>query len=166
EPRCGAVSRPRRSLPFSDGRHGRTASICLSIGNSSSRARESLPNRQGQNNEGRLTSDGRPVSVSPSALAPCPWIGPLLIDSGHKRWFFITFALGFALTALYVWLDRRTPGGLTGGSRVGLCYGILGSALMVFAGLLSGLRRVPSWWWIGSRTAWLKGHIWLGLLSG
>src|SRR5437879_12355382 len=75
-------------------------------------------------------------------------------------------ALGCAPTARDVWRDRRTPGGVTGGSRVGLCYGILGSALMMFAGLLSGLRRVPSWWWIGSRTAWLKGHIWLGLLSG
>src|SRR5262245_39480644 len=37
---------------------------------------------------------------------------------------------------------------------------------MLFAWLLTALRHVPSWWWIGSRAAWLKGHIWLGLLSG
>ncbi len=55
-----------------------------------------------------------------------------------------------------------TPGGLTGGSLVGLWYGIIGSALMIYAGLLSLLRRVPSWWWIGSRKVWLRGHIWLG----
>jgi hypothetical protein len=35
----------------------------------------------------------------------------------------------------------------------------------VFAWLLSALRFVPSWWFIGSRAFWLKGHIWLGLLS-
>jgi hypothetical protein len=36
---------------------------------------------------------------------------------------------------------------------------------MVYAGLLSALRKVPSWWWIGSRKVWLRGHVWLGLLS-
>jgi hypothetical protein len=75
-------------------------------------------------------------------------------------------ALAAVALALYWWLDRATPGGLTGGSIVGLAYGIVGSALMVYAGLLSALRKVPAWWWIGSRKAWLKGHIWLGLLSG
>lgn len=77
-----------------------------------------------------------------------------------------TVALAAAALGLYWWLDRRTPGGLSGGSIPGLCYGIVGSALMVYAGLLSALRKVPAWWWIGSRKAWLKGHIWLGLLSG
>jgi hypothetical protein len=90
----------------------------------------------------------------------------LLIDSTHRRWFASTIGLGAAALALYWWLDRRTPGGLSGGSIVGLWYGIIGSALMIYAGLLSALRKVPAWWWIGSRKAWLKGHIWLGLLSG
>ena len=43
---------------------------------------------------------------------------------------------------LYEWLARNTPGGLTGGSSVGLWYGSLGSALMVYAGLLSALQLV------------------------
>jgi hypothetical protein len=90
----------------------------------------------------------------------------LLIDSTHRRWLAITVALAAAALALYWWLDRLTPGGLSGGSIVGLWYGIIGSALMIYAGLLSALRKVPAWWWIGSRKAWLKGHIWLGLLSG
>src|SRR5207249_6120017 len=51
------------------------------------------------------------------------------------------------------------------GSTVGLWYGVIGSMLMVFAGLLSALRKVPACWWIGSRQTWLRGHIWLGLLS-
>ena len=37
---------------------------------------------------------------------------------------------------------------------------------MVYAGLLSAMRNVPSWWWIGPRQTWMRGHIWLGLLSG
>jgi hypothetical protein len=90
----------------------------------------------------------------------------LLIDSGHKRWCLATTALGVGLTALYLWLAHRAPDGLTGGSPVGLWYGALGAGLMVFAGLLSALRHVPSWSWLGSRKAWLRGHIWLGLLSG
>jgi hypothetical protein len=90
----------------------------------------------------------------------------LLIDTTHRRWMLVTAALAVGLTAAYVWLYRRAPGGLTGGSPVGLWYAAIGSGLMVFAGLLPALRRVPSWWWLGSRRAWLRGHIWLGLLSG
>jgi hypothetical protein len=90
----------------------------------------------------------------------------VLIDSSHKRWILVTGALAVTAVGLYAWLSHSTPGGLTGGSSVGLWYGILGSALMVFVGLLSALRRVPSWWWLGSRKLWLKGHIWFGLLSG
>ncbi len=67
---------------------------------------------------------------------------------------------------VYLWLDARTPGGLSGGDLAGLGFGLAGSALMLYAGALSLQRRVPSWWWIGSRKAWLRGHIWLGLLSG
>jgi len=36
---------------------------------------------------------------------------------------------------------------------------------MLFAGLLSGRRVWASAWWLGSRRAWLRGHVWLGLLS-
>lgn len=87
------------------------------------------------------------------------------MDSRQKGWFLTTVALGVLATALYAWLDARTPGGLTGNTVAGMWYGIVGSLLMIYAGLLSALRRVPSWWWIGTRKTWLKGHIWLGLLS-
>jgi hypothetical protein len=89
----------------------------------------------------------------------------LLIDSSHRRWILSTLALAVLSLGVYFLFDWLTPGGVTGGSIVGLWYGILGSGLMIFAGLLSALRKVPAWWWIGSRKAWLKGHIWLGLLS-
>jgi hypothetical protein len=90
----------------------------------------------------------------------------LLIDSGHRKWFAATAVLALAALGVYAWVSWSTPGGLSGGSLVGMWYGLAGAALMVYAGLLSLLRRVPSWWWVGSRKLWLKGHIWLGLLSG
>jgi hypothetical protein len=89
----------------------------------------------------------------------------VLIDSTHKRWFAVTFVVGAAALGLYLWLYSRSAGGLTGGTSVGLWYGVIGSSLMIYAGLLSGLRRIPSWWWIGARKTWLRGHIWLGTLS-
>jgi hypothetical protein len=89
----------------------------------------------------------------------------LLIDSRQKSWFLATVALGLLAGLVYAWFDYSTPGGFTGGSVIGMWYGIIGSGLMVYAGLLSTLRKVPSLWWLGSRKVWLKGHIWLGLLS-
>jgi len=90
---------------------------------------------------------------------------PLLIDSTHKRWIVASGFLGAAALSAYLTYRELSPRELTGGSTVGLWYGVIGSALMVYAGLLSALRRVPSWWWIGARQTWLRGHIWLGLLS-
>jgi hypothetical protein len=90
----------------------------------------------------------------------------LLIDRSHKKWFLVTLVLSAGAVLLYAVVASLTPGPLTGGSLVGMGYGLAGFALMLFAGALSLLRRVPSWWWLGSRKAWLRGHIWLGLLSG
>jgi hypothetical protein len=89
----------------------------------------------------------------------------LLIDGKHKRWIQATVVIGFVAVVGYLFLDRLSPHPLTGGSVVGLWYGIIGTALMIYAGLLSTLRRVPAWRWIGPRKVWLRGHIWLGLLS-
>jgi hypothetical protein len=91
---------------------------------------------------------------------------PLLLDSTHKNWFLFTLALALAVVGLYGWLWFSSAVPLTGGSVIGIWYGLIGSALMIYAGLLSALRHVPSWWWLGSRKVWLRGHIWLGLLSG
>lgn len=60
------------------------------------------------------------------------------------------------------WAGPHPP---SGNSVAGMWFGILGMACMLFAVLLILHRRVPSWWWIGSRSWWLKGHIWLGSLS-
>jgi hypothetical protein len=90
----------------------------------------------------------------------------LLLDSTHKRWFVVTLLLAVAAVAVYVFFDRRAPGGLRGSSTVGLWYGTTAAALMVYAGLLSYHRRRMRTKRLGNRQTWLRGHIWLGLLSG
>jgi hypothetical protein len=67
-------------------------------------------------------------------------------------------------TAIYVPYVRTALNGPSGGSLVGLTFGIVGSILMVFAGMLGARRKVPMWQ-IGRATFWMRGHIWLGLLS-
>lgn len=67
-------------------------------------------------------------------------------------------------TALYVVYANAAPRGPQGGSWQGLLFGVAGSALMVFAGLLAARKKVPRAR-IGTARFWLKAHIWLGLLS-
>src|SRR5262249_52190154 len=110
---------------------------------------------------------GRAVRMPPGNDRSAPGQAPtVLLDSTHRRWLLVTLLLSAAAVAAWLVLDRRAPGGLTGGSTVGLWYGIIGTLLMVYAGLLAAHRKFPRWWrLLGRRAAWLKGHIWLGLLS-
>lgn len=89
----------------------------------------------------------------------------MLIDSTHRRWILWTVITGAAALGAYLGIRRLTPGGLTGGSTIGQWYGIIGTGLMVYAGLLAAHRKFPRWTRLGARKVWLKGHIWLGLLS-
>jgi hypothetical protein len=89
----------------------------------------------------------------------------VLLDRRQNRWALATVVVGVLAVALYLWLDYRSPGGLTGGSTVGLWYGVAGSALMIYAGLLSAHRLFPAAWWMGPRKTWLRGHLWLGSSS-
>jgi hypothetical protein len=89
----------------------------------------------------------------------------VLIFHGQKAWFLLTVILAALTLGSYFWFAHTMPGGVTGGSIPGLLYGILGTLLMAFAGLLSAVRKFPRWR-LPPRKWWLKGHIWLGLLSG
>lgn len=89
----------------------------------------------------------------------------MIIDASHGRWIVGT-SIGAVLSlSAYVWFDRSIVGGVTGGTTIGLWFGVIAAILMLFCGSFVLLRLVPSWWWLGSRKAWLKAHIWLGLLS-
>jgi hypothetical protein len=88
----------------------------------------------------------------------------VLIDHTHKKWLAASLIiLGFA-TAVYIAYAVRSPSGPRGGSAIGLTFGIVGSAFMVFAGLLAGRKKVPVWR-LGRAQTWMRGHLWLGLLS-
>jgi hypothetical protein len=52
----------------------------------------------------------------------------------------------------------------SGGSLVGLTYGIVGFGLMAFVTLLSLRKKFPIWR-IGRTQTWMRGHLWLGALS-
>lgn len=89
----------------------------------------------------------------------------MLIDRTHRAWIVVTLVLLAASTAAYVVYARSAPDGPQGGSVPGLLFGIAGTTLMIFAGLLSGRKKFPGAR-LGSSQFWLRGHIWLGLLSG
>jgi hypothetical protein len=67
-------------------------------------------------------------------------------------------------TVTYVAYAMRAPEGPTGGSAPGLTFGVIGFGFMLFAALLGARKRVPTWR-IGRAQAWMRGHLWLGLLS-
>ena len=88
----------------------------------------------------------------------------MLIDSGHRRWIVASVLMLVVATVVYVPYVRAALNGPSGGSLPGLVFGIVGFAFMIFAGLLGARRKVPTWR-IGRGTAWMRGHIWLGLVS-
>ena len=86
------------------------------------------------------------------------------IDQTHRRWFVrsaIIVALGLAV---YIPYNHFTIGGARGGAPIGIVYGIVSFALMIFAGLLSLRKKFPILR-IGRTSAWMRGHLWLGLIS-
>jgi hypothetical protein len=86
------------------------------------------------------------------------------IDKTHRPWIFTTLALLVASLAIYIIYAVGSPAGPRGGSAIGLTFGISGYALMIYAGLLGARKKVPVWR-IGRAQTWMRGHIWLGLLS-
>jgi len=86
------------------------------------------------------------------------------IDHTHRKWFAASLIIFGVATAVYVPYAAHSPSGLRGGSAIGLTFGIVGSAFMVFSGLLAARKKVPVWR-LGRAQAWMRGHLWLGLLS-
>jgi hypothetical protein len=86
------------------------------------------------------------------------------IDRTHQKWLAASLIILSAATAVYVVYTAHSPAGPSGGSPVGLVFGIVGSAFMLFAGLLAGRKKLPVWR-LGRAQTWMRGHLWLGLLS-
>lgn len=88
----------------------------------------------------------------------------MLIDHTHRKWFVASAGILAIAVAAYVPYSLGSPQGPKGGSALGLMYGSVGFAFMVFAGLL-GLRKKFPVWRVGRAQIWMRGHLWLGFLS-
>jgi hypothetical protein len=86
------------------------------------------------------------------------------IDRTHRPWTFGTIVALVAAAIVYVAYASRMPGGPRGGTAIGLAFGIAGYTLMLFEGLLGVRKKIPVWR-LGRASTWMRGHLWLGLLT-
>lgn len=86
------------------------------------------------------------------------------IDRTHRSWLIASVVLLVAAWGAYVVYDAITPGRPQGDSWFGLAYGLVGTLFMAFAALL-GARKRALLLRVGRLAWWMKGHLWLGLLS-
>jgi len=86
------------------------------------------------------------------------------IDRTHRNWAVASLLLFGASTLLYG-IYRVSPANAPmGGTPMGLAFGSVGFAFMIFAALLGARKKVPVWR-VGRAQTWMRGHLWLGLLS-
>jgi hypothetical protein len=88
----------------------------------------------------------------------------MIINQSHRPWFLATMALLLAGGLGYIAYALVSGNDIDSGSGLGLIYAGIGSALMLFAGLL-GARRKIRIWRVGRATTWMRAHLWLGFLS-
>lgn len=88
----------------------------------------------------------------------------MIVDRSHLSWIFACGALALAGSAAYVIYATLSPNGPSGGSWPGLGFAFAGTGVIVFECVLSLRKKYPASP-LGRVSAWLKAHIWLGLLS-
>jgi hypothetical protein len=88
----------------------------------------------------------------------------VIIDQSHRAWLIGSLILLGIASMLYIPYALRSVTGVSGGSVAGLIYAGVGSAMMIFAGLL-GARKKYRIWRVGRATWWMRGHLWIGFLS-
>ena len=86
------------------------------------------------------------------------------IDRTHKTWFIASLSIFGVSLLLYGFYRVPAPNGSMGGTAMGLWFGSVGFAFMIFAALLGARKRVPVYR-LGRAQTWMRGHLWLGLLS-
>jgi hypothetical protein len=87
------------------------------------------------------------------------------IDRTHLRWAYGTLAAFLLSSTGYFIYAARQSGGPRGGTFVGIAFGILGYAAMLFEGFLGARKKVRTWRLFGKAQTWMRGHLWIGLLT-
>jgi len=86
------------------------------------------------------------------------------IDRTQRGWAVASLAILALGSLVYGLYAIKSPQGPRGGSAIGLVFGVAGFGFMIFAALLGARKRVPTWR-VGRAQAWMRGHLWLGLLA-
>jgi len=86
------------------------------------------------------------------------------IDHTHKGWLVASLAILGVSLLLYAFYRVPPGAGAMGGTAAGLAFGSVGFAFMIFAALLGARNKVPVYRF-GRAQTWMRGHLWLGLLS-
>ena len=86
------------------------------------------------------------------------------MDGTQRTWAWASLGILAVGAIAYAVYSRQAPEGPRGGSAMGLIFGVVGFAFMLVAALLGARKRVPTWR-VGRAQAWMRGHLWLGLLS-
>jgi len=86
------------------------------------------------------------------------------MDKTQRGWAVASLVILAICTVVYVPYAIQSPQGARGGSAIGLAFGVIGFAFMIFAALLGARKRVPTWR-VGRAQAWMRGHLWLGFLA-
>ncbi len=86
------------------------------------------------------------------------------MDKTQRGWALASLAILAISVVVYVVYSSGSPQDARGGSTLGLAFGVMGFAFMIFAALLGARKRVPTWR-VGRAQAWMRGHVWLGFLA-
>ncbi len=86
------------------------------------------------------------------------------LDRTQRGWALGSLGIFSAAVGVYLFEIWISPFGARGGSAIGLFFGVVGFGFMILAAALGARKRVPTWR-LGRAKAWMKGHLWLGLLS-
>src|SRR5688500_11722174 len=88
----------------------------------------------------------------------------MLIDRTHRSWAIGSGAALAVAAGGYVGSVAVSGRRWGGGSAIGITCGIFGFVMMLFAGLLAAKKKVRLWR-IGRAQTWMRGQLWLGVLS-
>jgi hypothetical protein len=88
----------------------------------------------------------------------------MIVDRTQTKWMAGTAAAAVVSLVAYIVYAVLAPNGPRGGSFMGLFFAALGTGVIVFECLLGLRKRYPASR-LGKVKTWVRGHVWLGLLS-